>query len=307
MSEKLYLLGHPVAHSKSPAMHNALYQKLNVPWEYGLKDCESVSEACSFLESGAFLGANITTPYKPQAFDHADVKAATAKLAGGANVLVRKGEALLGYNKDGEGCVSYLERAGFTFNGAQVVVCGTGPTSLAILFAAAIAGAARVVLVGRDKIKAQRTLEERLALFQAMAYATVELPAAKSGHRSFREAYEETEFSFGSYDSAGAAISNANLIVNATPLGMGKDDVPPFDTSLLQEGQTVFDVVYGHGLTGLVEAARDKGCRAYDGRGMLVAQAVASAIVFFEVAGLDVSATEEEMFAIMAKAAGLEC
>jgi len=301
--EKLYLLGHPTAHSKSPVMHNALYKKLNLPWDYETKDCPSEEEARTFLEKRDFLGINITMPYKPLAFEFANVKAASAILAQGANVLVKKKDTLIAYNKDGEGCVSFLEQKGFNFKGAQVVICGTGPTSLAILFAAAIAGAEKVVLVGRNKQRVERTLKGCIKEFQAMANGPFDLPAARKGHRTFREAYEKTNFTYCSYQSLPGIFAKVDLIVNATPLGMGKDDLAPFDTSLLTENQTVYDVVYGHGQTNLLKAALDAGCAAYDGSGMLVAQAVASAVTFFEVSGIDFSISEEEMFTIMAQAA----
>ena len=128
-AESLYLLGHPIAHSSSPTMYNAVYERLGLPWRYGLADCATEEEARSFVEARGFLSINITTPYKPLAFEAATAKAATVKLAQGANVLVKKGDALIGFNTDGQGCVAYLERTGFCFAGKRVAVCGTGPTS----------------------------------------------------------------------------------------------------------------------------------------------------------------------------------
>ena len=139
MSEKLYLLGHPIAHSKSPAMYNAVYEQLGLPWRYELADLATEEEARAFLEARGFLSVNITTPYKPHAFEVTTHRAASAKLARGANLLVKHGEALIAYNTDGQGCVAYLERTEFVFAGATVVVCGTGPTALAILHACAVA------------------------------------------------------------------------------------------------------------------------------------------------------------------------
>jgi shikimate dehydrogenase len=288
-------------------MHNALYKRLGLPWEYGVMDCADKEQAQRFLDKRGFLGLNVTTPYKPTAFQAATLKGASAKLARGANVLVCRGEALIAYNKDGEGCVSYLERQGFSFRGASVAVCGTGPTALAILHAAACAGAQGLALVGRSEQRAAAALKAYREEFKAMAYATIELPALREGHRSFREAYDEAKFTSGSYDSVPQLIAEADLVVDATTLGMKAGDASPFDTALLQEHQTVYDVVYGQAQTALVTAAREKGCRAFDGRGMLVAQAVASATAFFEVSGIETDATEDEMFAIMARAAGFEC
>lgn len=306
MTESLYLLGHPIGHSKSPVMYNALYGKLGLPWNYAPMDCANEGEARAFLEARDFLSINITTPYKPLAYKAATVRAATAKLARGANMLVRKGDALIAYNVDGEGCVSYLERTGFDFSGAQVAVCGTGPTALSILHAAALAGSARVVLVGRDADRTREVLETYVAEYRTLAYATVELPAARSHHRSFRAAFERTDFAYGSYDACSQVFSDADLIVNATPLGMAAGDPAPFDTTLLRGGQIVFDAVYGHGETALFAGAREAGCTALDGRGMLVAQAVATAVALLDIAGADTPYTREEMFDIMAKAAGFE-
>ena len=150
MTERLYLLGHPISHSKSPAMYNAVYASMGVDWRYELADLATEAEARAFLDAREFASINITTPYKPLAFEYATAQAASAKLARGANLLVRKGDALIAFNTDGEGCVDYLRRCGFAFPGSRVVVCGTGPTSLAILHACAVAGAADVVLLGRN-------------------------------------------------------------------------------------------------------------------------------------------------------------
>ena len=305
-AESLYLLGHPIAHSSSPAMYNAVYERLGLPWRYGLADCVTEEEARSFVEARGFLSINITTPYKPLAFEAATAKAATAKLAQGANVLVKKGDALIGFNTDGQGCVSYLERTGFSFAGKRVAVCGTGPTALSILHACAVAGADVVMLVGRDKERSRSVLESYVERFGLLANATVDLPAAQAHHRSFRTAYERTTFKFGSYTTSTKALAAVDLVVNATPLGMNEGDDAPFDTALLRVGQTVFDAVYGHGVTALVAKATAAGCAVFDGRGMLVAQAVATAVMLLEIAGADVGFSREEMFDIMAEAAGFD-
>ncbi|WP_139650701.1 shikimate dehydrogenase family protein [Raoultibacter phocaeensis] len=304
--EHLYLLGHPIGHSKSPAMYHALYAELGLPWNYASKDCATEDEARAFLEAREFFSINITTPYKPLAFEVATMRSATAKLACGANMLVRKNGALIAYNVDGEGCVDYLERTGFRFSGAEVVVCGTGPTALSIFHACALAGARRVVLVGRDLDRTRDAFQAYTEQYRTLAYATVDLPVARENRLSFRTAFEKVDFAFGSYETATKVFTEADLIVNATPLGMRKGDPAPFDTSLLREGQTVFDAVYGHGLTALVSGAEAAGCTVFDGQGMLVAQAVATATALLDIAGVDTSLTREEMFDIMAEAAGFD-
>lgn len=307
MSEKSYLVGYPIAHSKSPVMYHAAYRCLGLPWNYDLAPCETEDEARRFLTSGDFLSVNITMPYKPLALEVATHRAASAKLARGANLLVRHDDAYLAYNTDGQGCVAYLERTGFCFAGTTVVVCGTGPTARAILHACSVAGASEVVLMGRDKDHTKQVLADYVERLGVLAHATVDLPPAVEHHRSLRAAYEETSYKFGSYATSTQIVHDADLVVNATPLGMTPDDEPPFDPSLLRTEQNVFDVVYGHGETALVKAARAAGCVVHDGSGMLVAQAVASVQTVVDITRADVDLTSVDLFAIMAEAAGFTC
>ncbi len=302
--EKLYVLGHPVSHSKSPVMYNALYGELGLPWTYESADLATQEEAEAFLAARRFLSINITTPYKPLAFQAATVRAASAALARGANVLVTKGDALIAYNVDGQGCVRYLEREGVDFREKSVAVCGTGPTSLAIAHAAAQAGAAEIVMMGRSRERARDVLEEYASTFAKLAATAIDMPAALDHHLGFRETYDHVKLKFGSYDTSKNALASADIVIDATPLGMKPGDPAPFDVSLLSKGQVVFDVVYGHGTTALVKAARDAGCAVFDGAGMLVAQAVATAGIVCDIAEVDVRLTFDDMFALMADAAG---
>lgn len=282
--KNLYVLGHPVAHSKSPVMHNAAYRSLGLNWEYGLADCPTRADAEALLTRHDWLALNITMPYKPLAFEAASWHSMESRLAEGANVLVRRGEELLADNTDGKGCVSYLLRMGVVFEDACVVVCGTGPTSLAIMHAAARANAAQVALLGRDEAKAADVLGDY---------------RSRAADSDVRCAFES-----GSYATSADLVEGADIILDATPLGMLPGDPAPFDVGLLSAGQTVFDVVYGHGETALLAAAREAGCSAYDGAGMLVAQAVETVHDIVNWLDVDVSAESVDLFAIMAEAAG---
>ncbi len=307
MSESLYILGHPIGHSKSPVMYNAVYEKAGLDWHYGFADVPTAAEAEAFLAARDFLSLNITTPYKPEAFAAADVKAASASLAHGANVLVNHGGALIAYNTDGQGCVAALERAGVPFAGKSVAVCGTGPTALSILHAVAQAGPADVLLLGRDRDRAHRVMRTYADELGALVGRTVDMPAFKEGHLSFAEVYKQGDFRFGSYDTSRQALAAADIVIDATPLGMNPGDAAPFDTALLHGGQTVFDVVYGHGETALAKAARAAGCTFFDGAGMLVGQAVVTVGILRDITGVAaLGIPEDELFRIMADAAGFD-
>lgn len=288
-SSQLYVLGHPVAHSKSPVMHNALYQALGLDWRYDLRDAATEQDAEAFLRKADFLGINITMPYKPHAFAAALHKDPSAVLAQGANVLVHQQGGLACYNMDGLGCMAYLKHAGAQLPGSRVVVCGTGPTSLAILHAAALEGAAEVMLLGRSAQRTQQVLDGYLQRLQATDHAALA---------------QTTVFASSSYDQAQAAIGRATIVLDATPLGMNAGDPAPFSTDLLHAGQFVFDVVYGHGATALAEGAARAGATFVDGSGMLVGQAVLGARLFMQAAGKPADWDFDWAFDVMARAAG---
>lgn len=287
MAEKLYVLGHPVGHSKSPAMHNAAYEALGLHWQYGLKDCPTEIEAQVFLNARNWRACNVTMPWKQLAFRSADKRTAEAGIVQGANTLVHWGGRVYADNTDGRGCVHYLKRCGTRFKDALVVVCGTGPTSLAIAHACVRSGASKVVLAGRDLNRASLVVQDCLERLGALGQsANIVASAYGSGCED--------------------AVSEAQVIIDATPLGMHPGDPSPFDTSALRSGQIVMDVVYGHGETSLLAAAQAAGCEVHDGRGMLVAQAVESIRFIERTTGVFSVPAHLDLFAIMARAAEFE-
>ncbi|MCD8316227.1 MAG: shikimate dehydrogenase, partial [Eggerthellaceae bacterium] len=250
-----------------------------------------------------FLSINITTPYKPVAYACAEVRASTARLSHGVNLLAVKKDTLLGYNTDGAGCIYFLEDEGFDFHGKSVVVCGTGPTSIAILHYEAIAGADDLVMLSRDKNRAKKVLTRYVDDYRFLKRRAIDLGAESENHRSFTEAYEKPKTRFGAYETSRQTIHDADLIVDATSLGMHEGDPAPFDTELLREGQWVLDTVYGHGETSLAKGAKEAGAKFFDGSGMLVGQALISAQIVCEINEIDLSIKADEIYKIMYKAA----
>ncbi len=319
-----YLLGHPVGHSKSAVMYNAVYAAAGIPWHYELLDCPSTDEAQAILKNAAFRSVNITTPYKPLAFAAASLCDAAAICANGANLLVNEGlflgqgfkypsdqscdqtlnqslaqssdevlnrPFLVAYNTDGAGCVGFLEQDGFDFSGSQVVICGSGPTALSILGACLDHGVAQVWLLGRDDVHVRKVI----GAWQKRREDTLGRCAP--------------QVQAGSYAQGRKALIHADLVINATPLGMKPQDAAPFDVNLLSSHQRVFDAVYGHGVTALVQAALQLGCKVNDGAGMLVMQAVETLRILTKSAPLSVrerlgAYTTQELFDLMAQAAG---
>lgn len=299
---KLSLVGHPVGHSKSPAVHQAVFNALGLDWEFGLTDIADSKDARAFLKEADYVGLSVTTPYKPLAAETVDICAASARLAGGANVVVNRKGTLLGSNVDGTGAVSYLEHKGVSFTERTVAVCGTGPTALSCLHAAAMGGADQLILLSRNKDRAQKVLQDYLDLYGQLAHASVN-PPAEPGRRSFQETYEQATFLYGSYGTSAAAIRAADIVMDATTLGMREGDPAPFDTALLHEGQTVFDVCYMR-RTALLAGADQAGCATFDGRAMLLGQGTIVQDMWFEAQGVACMLDWDERVALMSAAAG---
>ena len=283
-SRAFVLIGDPVAHSLSPRMHKHLYRTLAAEtplfstWTYTAVRCVDEEEAAhqiALVRTGRYRGMNVTMPYKRLAASSADSLDASAEVAGGANVLVREGFELVGYNTDGAGAAGAIERAGHVdLRGRDACVCGTGPTSLAIACALAEAKAARVTLFSREPAKA----------VAAAGRIRAQLP------RAGRCVLEGA-----GYADAPRIVPAADIFVDATPRGMAPGDAPLVDTAFFHEGQVVLDVVYAHGTTALVAGARERGARALDGLEMLVEQAALSVEIWARAMGLCVKVPREVM------------
>ena len=169
--------------------------------------------------------------------------------------------------------------------------------------AAAQAGAARVALIGRSRDRTKEVLEAFLTRYKKLAYATFDFEPVRPDERSFRSAYEEPSFVFGSYETSTQEIAGADILIDATPLGMNAGDPAPFAENLLKSQQLVFDVVYAQGDSQLLRAARAAGVPAFDGRTMVVAQAVENAIVLLNQCEVPHELSWDEMFDLMSAAA----
>lgn len=276
------VIGTPVGHSKSPAMHNAAYAAACCGWEYSAIECvdeAAALEQINAVRNSALQGLNITMPYKRLAMAQADEADVSARIAGGANVLTLRDGKLLALNTDGLGAVNAIELAADKpVAGLTACVCGTGPTSRSIAYALVSRGVLRVALLSRRASRAQSAVEEMKAQIPG------ECPASA--------------FEAASYDAAAQLVPDCDIFVDATPLGMQAGDGAVIDTALLRKGQTVLDVVYGHGVTPLVSGARAQGAVAVDGSEMLVGQAVYSIMAWQESLGIEFPIDRELMRAV---------
>jgi shikimate dehydrogenase len=251
------IVGDPLEHTLSPAMHNAAYEAMGLDWVYvplHIRREEDVPILINALRTLPFVGVNVTMPYKRAMLSLCDEVAETASLAGAVNTVQCLDGRLIGYNTDGRGIVEALSSdADFDPTGREIVIVGAGGAAAAALVAFALAGAGRIAVVNRSPEHGRSLVERVGGRLRGVDVVAIEIGP-----------------------EASEAVHGADLVLNATPVGMKAGDPSPVPASWLRSGQVVADMVYGAHPTSLVRAARDAGAVALDGLGMLVCQGAMS-------------------------------
>lgn len=257
-AKQLGIIGHPVAHSVSPAMHNAAFQSQKMNAVYGAFDVQPayLKQAIDGIRALGFLGVNVTIPHKEAVIEYLDDVAPLARRVGAVNTIVNRGGRLIGYNTDGWGFLCALEEGGVRVSGLSCVVLGAGGAARAVAVHLAMAGARRVTISNRTPRRA-----EELAAAVAAAEPQVPVVAVETGSP------EEAD-----------ALREAGLVVNCTPVGMhpNTDASPIASIDLLPPDAVVYDTIYRPVETRLMREARQRGLRAIGGLSMLVHQGACS-------------------------------
>ncbi|RMG19102.1 MAG: shikimate dehydrogenase [Deltaproteobacteria bacterium] len=250
---RLYaVLGAPVRHSASPAMHTALFRRLGHDGVYVALEVPParLAEAVAGLDAAGIAGFNVTLPHKEAVaalLDHLDP---LAEQLGSVNLVYRDSRgALRGDNVDAIGLLDALRAARVPVRGRRCVVLGAGGAAAAAVAALALGGAQAIRVLNRTVPRAQ-ALARRLSV-------AFDVPITAGGLED-------------------AALEAAQLLINATSVGL-KGESPPIDVAHLPKGATVYDMVYSLEPTPLLRIARGRGLRAVDGLGMLVHQGARSA------------------------------
>jgi shikimate dehydrogenase len=244
------VIGAPVAHSRSPALHGYWLRKYGirgyyVPLEVAQADLETVLQA---MPKMGFVGANVTIPHKESALRLADIVSDRAALIGAANTLIFRSDGKVhADNTDGYGFLENLRQGapGWRADAGPCAVLGAGGAARAVVASLLEAGAEEIRLTNRTRNRAEALRAEfgtKVVVFD--------------------------------WVQAGNAIEEAATVVNTTSLGMvGKSEFRvPLDG--LSPEAVVTDLVYTPLDTALLVRAREIGCRTVDGLGMLLHQAV---------------------------------
>jgi shikimate dehydrogenase len=247
------VMGFPVAHSRSPALHNFWLARHGIDGAYvPLRVAPgNFAAALRGLRAAGFAGVNVTIPHKEAAFAACDAVDETARRAGAVNTVVFSDDGARGSNTDGYGFMANLAAHGVVASGSALVL-GAG-------------GAARAIATGLLEAGVQVSVCNRTrARAEALADALPGIAVIEWG-------------------KAEAALAHVSLLVNTTSLGMAGQAALDFDLSRAPAGLAVADIVYAPMETGLLAAARARGLRVVPGLGMLLHQAVPGFAAWFGV------------------------
>lgn len=249
-SRRAFVIGHPIAHSRSPLIHGHWLAELGLAGSYERIDVapDDLPAFMAALPRSGFAGGNVTVPHKEAAFGLVDDATPKARRLGAVNTLVVGDDGrVLGHNTDGAGFLASLDEAvgpGWAEEARRAVVIGAGGAGRAIA-AAMLDRGLRVTVVNRSVGRAEAV-----------------------------RGFDPDRVDAVALDRAGEALRGAGLLVNTTVLGMAGQ--PPLEPDLagLAERAIVADIVYVPAVTPLLAAARARGLRAVGGLGMLLHQAV---------------------------------
>ena len=247
MTIKAAVIGHPIAHSKSPLIHGYWIEKYGLDGFYEAIDipCEALEVRVRDLAAQGYVGFNVTVPHKEAIFEICDEVDDVARAVGAVNTVTLAHGKLYGTNTDGFGFIQNIvqHKNDYDFAADKVVVLGAG-------------GAARAVLQGllqkgcKDIILLNRTIKRAEKLADDFDFVQVE-----------------------AWEKRNKILNGASLLVNTTALGMSGQPALEIDLGALPQEALVTDIVYAPLMTDLLTAAQNRGNPIVTGIGMLLHQA----------------------------------
>jgi shikimate dehydrogenase len=250
------IIGDPVSHTASPAMHNAASASLGLDFVYipfHVKP-DQLQKAIEGLRALSITGVNVTIPHKEAVIPLLDRLDSSAQRTRAVNTIVNEAGVLVGYNTDGAGfCYALEHEANFNCHGKKIVIIGAGGSAKAIASALAGQPIKSLSIINRHSERARQ-----LAMLLSFSNATVESIEYENPQSWIKACHE------------------ADLVINTTPVGMAPDShaLPLPDISWLQSNQLICDIIYSPPTTEFLKRAKIVGASILNGAGMLAGQGV---------------------------------
>ena len=258
------VIGNPIAHSLSPAIHNAAFEFLDLDFIYLACPVQNIKDALAGMRAiENFRGLSVTIPHKTEVMKYVDDIAAVDRNIGSINTVIHEQDKLIGLGTDGSGALKALAESGVDIDGKSILMLGAGGAARAIAF----------TLAQKTTLRELSILDVNDALLQGL---TTDLT---TGTDAVIKSGSLTE------DTVAAAMAIADIIIHCTPVGMH----PNVDASLIapqsfRPEQVVFDIVYNPLETKLLADAKSLGLKIIPGVEMFINQAV---LQFEQFTGVD--------------------
>ena len=253
MTDRYAVIGHPVAHSRSPEIHATFARETEqaMVYERLLAPRDGFQAAVEAFRASGARGANVTVPFKFDAFQYANELTARACQAGAVNTLKFDGARILGDNTDGAGlCRDIVDNLKVPLAGARILLIGAGGAARGVIGPLLLAGPQSVAVTNRTFSKADEIAKHFASLAPVTAISADDLAAQRF-----------------------------DILINATSASLA-GSLPPVPTACFQPGVLAYDMMYGKGQTPFMALAAGAGARTADGLGMLVEQAAEAFFVW---------------------------
>ncbi len=253
--KKIYgLIGYPVKHSLSPAMHMAAFKYYNIDAEYNLFEIrpDELNSFIKNLSQNNIYGLNVTVPHKVKVLDYVslDEKSFFLRDIGAVNTIVREGDRINGFNTDVPGFERHLKE-NLNPSDKRCAIMGAGGAARAVSYVLAKCGAKEIVIFDIDKMKSESVIRIVKGLFPDFQISQA-------------ESVEQLD------------IRNKDLLINATPVGLKDSDPCLVEADMLHKDIFVYDLIYNPQETKLLVQAKKIGARTANGLGMLLYQGMLS-------------------------------
>jgi shikimate dehydrogenase len=253
------LIGYPVSHSLSPAMHNAGFERLGIDarYEAWAVTSEELPAFVEKLRDPKYLGANVTLPHKEGACSRVDERSGISEMMGVVNTIVNRNGRLFGDTTDPVGFLRNFSDAGHSFDGKSIVILGNGGSARTLAFTLlTMAKPKKVVIAARNPSKSD-ALADEITRKTGKSIGIMRLD----------------DFGHAPADK----LADFDVVVNTTPIGMHPNvDASPIMKTWLHPHHVVYDIVYNPEETRLLREAKEVGCAVVGGLGMLIHQGLAS-------------------------------